>query len=69
MMRIERERDAAERRQASALPEDRHVGFGLVDVDVAGAMAEQSEHDRPVRRMAPAGQGQGAMERDVNAQP
>ena len=57
-MRIEREGDAAERRQVSALPEDRHVGLGLVDVDVAGAMAEQSEHDRPVRRMAPAGEGQ-----------
>ena len=36
---------------------------------VAGAMAEQAQRDRPVRRMAPAGEGQGAMERDVYAQP
>ena len=69
MMRIEHERDAVKCRQVPAPPEVCQVGLGALHIEIGCAVAEQAQHDRPVRRMALAGESQRAVERDADAQP
>ena len=57
------------RRQASVRPKAGEILLGPVHVEVCRSVAEQAQHDRPVRRVALSGEGQRAVEGDAHAQP
>ena len=68
-VRLEREDEAGgrhPRRWRESLPglEAGKVRLGQLGIEIGGPVAKQTEHDRPIRRVAPAGECEGAVEVD-----
>ena len=68
-IRIERDGEAAVRRQTLARMDGGKIRLGQVDIEVGGPVAEKAEHDRPVRRMALPGIGERTVEGDPHSKP